>query len=381
MLADSVPTKKAELDRVLGGGIVKGSVILLAGEPGIGKSTLALQLASVFEKTVYAAGEESPAQIKLRADRLKIDTSKITVIPEGVVEHVVAEVEKNKPGVIIIDSIQTMRVESPSASPGPVNQLREATAIILRTAKSLNIPALIIGHITKTGDVAGPMMLEHLVDVVLFLEQDTSGSYRTLRGMKNRFGATDDVGIFAMTENGMRDVTNPSELLLPGGPQSSPGSAAVASMEGRRPLVVELQALTVISTYPSPRRLTTGVDPNRLAMLLAVLERRGGIVVSKDDVYLNSAGGFRLKETAADLGIIAAVSSAVRNRSAGASTLFCGEVGLGGEVRAVGRIDNRIREASALGFKKAFIPHQKTDSVQGMEIVPIKNIEELLAAI
>lgn len=381
ILADRVPTKINEFDRVLGGGIVKGSVILLAGEPGIGKSTLALQTAVCFKKTLYVAGEESAAQIKLRADRLQIDTTRIMVTADGIVESLVAETEREKPDLIIVDSIQTMRVESPTAGMGAVNQIREATAIILRTAKSLGIPAVIVGHVTKSGDVAGPMLLEHLVDVVLFLEQDTSGSFRMLRGMKNRFGATDDVGLFAMSETGMRDVSNPSELLLPGGPATGPGSAAVASMEGRRPLVIELQALTVPTTFGNPRRLSTGVDPNRLAMLLAVLERRGGIIVSADDVYLNSAGGFRLKETAIDLGIIAAVASAARDRALSPATLFCGEVGLGGEIRAVSRIDARLKEAAVLGFKKAFIPRQKTDNVSGMDLIPVGTIEELLCLI
>lgn len=378
LMADRVSCGIAEFDRVLGGGIVKGSVILFSGEPGIGKSTLTLQATAPFSRTLYCAGEESPAQVKLRADRIGIDTTRIIVASDATAEALIADIEKVKPDLIVVDSIQTMRVESPSAGMGAVNQIREATVIILRAAKTLGIPALIIGHVTKTGDIAGPMLLEHLVDVVLLMEQDTSGTFRTLRGMKNRFGATDDVGLFAMSEKGLRDIANPSELLLPGGPASACGTAAVASFEGRRPLIVELQALTVPTSFGTPRRLATGIDPNRLAMLLAVLERRGGVKVSDDDVYLNSAGGFRLRETAVDLGIVAAVASASRNTVQPLGTLYCGEVGLGGEVRPVSRIETRLKEAAALGFSRAVIPDQKVEHVSGVDVVKISTIAEML---
>lgn len=377
--ADRRATGIGELDRVLGGGIVRGSVALLAGDPGIGKSTLALQLCRAFENVLYAAGEESPAQVKLRADRIGAEARRITITTDAAVEHIVAETERARPDLVIVDSIQTMRVESPSSSVGAVNQIREATAILLRAAKKLGVPTIIIGHVTKTGDIAGPMLLEHLVDAVLILEQDTSGSYRMLRGMKNRFGSTDEVGLFAMSESGMREIVNPSEILLPGGTATAPGSAVVASMEGRRPLIVELQALTVSTAFGLPRRVSTGIDPNRLAMLLAVLERRGGILVSRDDVYVNSAGGFRLKETAVDLGVIAAVASAVRDRALPAATLFCGEVGLGGEVRPVGRLEQRLREAAALGFKSAMIPDQKLEPPQGVATKVVRSIGEMLS--
>lgn len=379
--ADRRASGIGELDRVLGGGLVRGSVVLLAGEPGIGKSTLALQLCRGFTNVLYAAGEESPAQVKLRADRINADATRITITTDAAVEHIVAEIERARPDLVVVDSIQTMRVESPSAGTGAVNQIREATAILLRAAKKLGIPTIIIGHVTKSGDIAGPMLLEHLVDAVLILEQDTSGAYRMLRGMKNRFGSTDEVGLFAMDETGMREIANPSEILLPGGTVTAPGSAVVSSMEGRRPLIVELQALTVSTAFGLPRRVSTGIDPNRLAMLLAVLERRGGILISRDDVYVNSAGGFRLKETAVDLGVIAAVASAVRDRPLPEATIFCGEVGLGGEVRPAGRLEQRLREAGALGFRHAFIPQQKVETPQGITTKIVRTIGEMLSSL
>jgi DNA repair protein RadA/Sms len=378
--AARVPTGNGELDRVLGGGIVRGAVVLLSGEPGIGKSTVALQITPAFASTLYAAGEESPAQIRLRADRLGIDPSRVTVTTEPTAEAIAAEAERMRPSLLIVDSIQTVRVES-ALTTGAVNQIREAAAIILRAAKKMAIPAIVIGHVTKTGDIAGPMLLEHLVDVVLMLEQDASGAYRLLRGTKNRFGATDEVGLFAMTETGLREIANPSEILLPSGAASIPGSAVTASMEGRRPLLVELQALTVSTAFGLPRRLSTGIDPNRLGMLLAVIERRGGVLVSKDDVYLNSAGGFRLKEPAVDLAVIAAVASAVRDRAVPRDAVFCGEVGLGGEVRPVPRLDSRLREAAKLGFRKAFAPVQTLEAPGGLEVITVGRIEDLLCAL
>ncbi len=370
-----------ELDRVLGGGLVPGSLTLLAGEPGIGKSTLALQLAAGMGSVLYAAGEESPAQIKLRANRLGVAGDRILVTTSPAVETILKQVEAEKPALVIVDSIQTVRVEDPSVTPGAVNQIREAAARCMRAAKGLGIPILLVGHVTKSGDIAGPMLLEHLVDTVLVLETDTSGSYRLLRTTKNRFGATDDVGLFAMSETGMREVTNPSEILLPSHLAPAPGSAITVSMEGRRPLVLELQALTMPTAYGLPRRLATGIDPNRLALLLAVLERRGRTMVSKDDVYLNSAGGFRLKETAVDLATIAAVASALRDQPLPAGAVFVGEVGLGGEVRPVGRLEPRLREAAALGFKAAWTPKQKVEVPAGMKIRAVSTIDELLEAL
>lgn len=379
--ADRRATGIGELDRVLGGGIVPGSLTLLAGEPGIGKSTLALQLAARAGAVLYAAGEESPAQIKLRADRLGVAGDRILVTTAPAVETILKQVEAAKPSLAIVDSIQTVRVEDPSVTPGAVNQIRESAARCMRCAKSLGIPIVLVGHVTKSGDIAGPMLLEHLVDAVLVLETDTSGSYRLLRSTKNRFGSTDEVGLFAMSEAGMREVTNPSEILLPAHQAPAPGSAITVSMEGRRPLVLELQALTMPTAYGIPRRLSTGIDPNRLALLLAVLERRGRTVVSKDDVYLNSAGGFRLKETAVDLAAVAAVASALRDQPLPAGAVFLGEVGLGGEVRPVGRLEPRLREAAALGFKTAWTPPQKAETPSGLAVRKVETIEELLEAL
>lgn len=379
--ADRKPTGIGELDRVLGGGIVPGSLTLLAGEPGIGKSTLALQLAAGAGTVLYAAGEESPAQIKLRADRLRVAGERILVSTEPTVEGILKQVETERPSLAIVDSIQTVRVEDPSVTPGAVNQIREAAARCMRAAKGLGVPIVLVGHVTKSGDIAGPMLLEHLVDAVLVLETDTSGSYRLLRSTKNRFGSTDEVGLFAMSEAGMREVTNPSEILLPAHKAPAPGSAVTVSMEGRRPLVLELQALTMPTAYGIPRRLATGIDANRLALLLAVLERRGATVVSKDDVYLNSAGGFRLKETAVDLAAVAAVASALRDQPLPAGAVFLGEVGLGGEVRPVGRLEPRLREAAALGFKTAWTPRQNVEAPAGIAVRAIESVADLLQAV
>ncbi|OIO32365.1 MAG: DNA repair protein RadA [Candidatus Hydrogenedentes bacterium CG1_02_42_14] len=375
--AGRIRTGISELDRVFGGGLVKGSINLLAGDPGIGKSTLALQMSSAFDSVLYAAGEESPSQIRLRADRLGIDSKRIKVTTETLVEKIVAEAKELMPSLLVIDSIQTARVET-SNSVGAVNQIREAAAYLLHSLKEPRIPAILVGHVTKSGDIAGPMLLEHLVDVVLLLESDTSGAYRLLRGLKNRFGSVDEVGLFAMGEDGMREITNPSELLLPTRTDLVPGSAVVASLEGRRPLLIELQALTVPTAFGTPRRLSTGIEQNRLSMLLAVLERRGGIQVGNSDVYLNSAGGFRLKEPAVDLGVEMAVASAVLDLPVPEHAIFIGEVGLGGEIRPVGKIESRLKEAAKLGFKSAFIPEQKIDSVSEISLRKVKHISEAL---
>ena len=355
-----------------------GSVILLSGDPGIGKSTLALQLAENFERTLYIGAEESPAQIKLRADRLGIANDRILLTTDGRLDRLGNLVDEEKPDLLIVDSIQTVRVESTgTGSLGPVNQVREAAALIIRVCKDKGLPCLIIGHVTKTGDVAGPMLLEHLVDVVLLMESDPSGGFRVLRGLKNRYGTTDETGIFVMTEKGILDLNEPSQILLPGGTSSRPGSAAVVSMEGRRPLALELQALTVSTSFGLPKRVATGIDPNRLAMLLAVLERRGGISCGKEDVYLNTAGGFRLKETAVDLGVIAAVGSSIKDVAVPEKTIFIGEVGLAGEIRPANRIDLRLKEAVALGFTRAYIPNQKVESSLNIEVQKIKTVRNL----
>lgn len=357
-----------ELERVLGGGFVPGGVVLLAGDPGIGKSTLALQATRDFKTTAYVSGEESPAQIKMRSERLGISGEGVMMISETSAEKIAHWLKAHSPDLVVLDSIQTLKSDSVMGAPGAVSQIRESAALLIQAAKEKGFPLLIIGHVTKSGDVAGPMILEHLVDVVLFMETDTSGGFRILRGLKNRFGATNEVGLFEMTGTGLIDLSDPSEIFLPSGQGEGVGSAGICSMEGRRPILIEVQALTSPTAYGLPRRLGTGVDQNRLSMLLAVLERRCDISVSRDDVYVNTAGGYRLREPSADLGILAATASSVKGVPLGANILFCGEVGLGGEIRPIPRLEDRLKEASRLGFRIAYAPAQEIDAAHGIEV-------------
>ncbi len=391
-----------EFDRVLGGGVVPGSLVLIGGDPGIGKSTLLLQtahqLAQRLPRILYVSAEESGQQIKLRASRLgigvvsseattsseKVDIDNhLYVLPETDLEDILRELESLKPQAAVIDSIQTLYFASLTSAPGSVAQVRECTSALMQVAKRENITLFIVGHVTKEGAIAGPRVLEHLVDTVLYFEGDRYASHRLLRSVKNRFGATHEIGIFEMAEQGLQEVANPSELFLGSRDESSPGSATVVACEGTRPILVELQALVSPTSYTSPRRSTTGVDYNRLQQILAVLEKRVGIPLSKLDVYVASAGGLGVEEPAADLGIAVAVVASFRDRIVDRRTVLIGEVGLGGQVRLVSQMELRLKEAAKLGFKRAIVPKGQTYSEDlGLEIVAVaKVIDAIIAAI
>lgn len=367
-----VATGSPELDRVLGGGIVPGSLVLLGGEPGIGKSTLLLQVAGDIAAdgdgdVIYVSAEESAQQVKLRADRLGIESERLLLLPETELEAIVEVVERARPRVIVVDSIQTIASPQIQSAPGSVSQVRECTLQLMRMAKSIHVPVFIIGHVTKEGTVAGPRALEHIVDAVLYLEGERFHSYRLLRGVKNRFGATNEVGVFEMRGEGMRDVENPSALFLAEHSGHASGSAVIVSLEGTRPLLVEVQALVSTTAFGTPRCTANGLDHNRMLMLLAVLQKRVGLALGNQDVYVNVAGGFSLGEPAVDLGVAAAVSSSFREQRISPETVLIGEVGLGGELRAVTRTDARIREAAKLGFKLCVVPAAANVSERGYE--------------
>ncbi len=349
-----------EFDRVLGGGFVKGSLVLIGGDPGIGKSTLLLQaLSSIGQrhKTLYISGEESPQQIRLRADRLGLPGGlSIAVLAATDFAAIAAALERDKPDLAIVDSIQTLYVEELSAAPGSVSQIREATAGLLRLAKTRNITIVLVGHVTKDGSLAGPRVLEHMVDTVLYFEGERQQSYRILRAVKNRFGATDELGIFEMTDRGLQEVDNASQALLSGRPIQVPGSVVTACMEGTRPILVEIQALLNESAYGSPQRMAQGLDRNRITMLLAVLEKQFRFGLNNMDTYANVVGGLRVAETAADLAVVAAIMSSLKNKPIRASSLVFGEVGLTGEIRSIGQADRRIQEAARLGFTSFILP-------------------------
>ena len=376
-----------EADRVLGGGIVKGSLVLIAGDPGIGKSTLILQVCErISEKTntLYISGEESISQIKLRADRMGIKNVNILLASETVFEKIEGLVEKNPPGMLVIDSIQTVFSDDLTSAPGSVSQVREVTGRLLRIAKKQGITVIIVGHVTKEGAIAGPRVLEHMVDTVLYFEGERHLSYRILRAVKNRFGSTNEIGIFEMTGTGLREVENPSAAMLSGRPEDAPGSVVVAAMEGTRPMLVEIQALVCETAFGMPRRMATGIDYNRVTLLIAVLEKRVGIQMHNHDAYVNVIGGIKLDEPACDLGTIVAVASSFRNLAVDSSTVFMGEVGLTGEVRTVGRIDARVMEAMRLGFKRCVVPEgnmaalERMGEIPGMEIVPVRTVEQAI---
>jgi DNA repair protein RadA/Sms len=374
-----VPTTVAELDRVLGGGIVPGSIILLGGEPGIGKSTLALQLATLVSPTLYISGEESVEQIKMRADRLfskKIDFHLANITAT---ESICATIRAEKPALAIIDSIQTISSSDIPGEPGNPNQVRAAAVSLLETAKSTNTAIIIIGHVTNEGTVAGPRTLEHLVDTVLYLEGERHHSYRLLRTVKNRFGATDEVGIFDMQETGLTQVTNPSAAFIAERGENMPGSILTCLMEGTRPLLVEIQALVNKTVFGYPVRKASGFDLNRLHVLAAVLEKRAGLVLGQYDIHINVVGGIEADEPAADLAVCLAIASSYKDKAAGADLVVFGEVGLGGEVRAVSQSEKRIKEATALGMKRVITALQaKTQSPEKIKIIGVKNITELI---
>lgn len=367
-------TSMEEFDRVLGGGIVRGSLILVGGDPGIGKSTLLLQVSkSVAEnkKIFYISGEESSKQIKIRAQRLDVKTSNLFIVSETNISIIERMIEEFKPEFVVIDSIQTMYKSELQSAPGSVSQVREATSTFMRIAKDLNIAIFIVGHVTKEGSIAGPRVLEHMVDTVLYFEGDRHHTYRILRTVKNRFGSTNEIGIFEMKGNGLREVKNPSEMLLSGRPENVPGSSIVCSMEGTRPVLVEIQALTSNTSFGMPRRMATGIDYNRVILLMAVLEKRVGMQLQTSDVYVNVAGGLKLDEPACDLGVTMAIASSFKNLYIDPKTVMIGEVGLTGEIRGVNFIEKRIIEAQKIGFKKCIVPKE---NIRGIEIIPNINV-------
>ena len=382
--ANRTSTGYVELDRVLGGGLVKGSLILLGGEPGIGKSTLILQLCEKVQgdgKVLYVSGEESAEQIKLRADRLDVKNDDLMFLGETDIDVIKDAIADMKPKLVIIDSIQTMYSDEITAAAGSVSQVREITSQIMRMCKAQQITTIIIGHVTKEGNIAGPRVLEHMVDTVLYLEGERYNTYRILRAVKNRFGSTNEIGMFEMRQEGMCEVTNPSDILITEREDNPSGSCILASVEGTRPILVEIQALTSQTVFGLPKRTANGFDYNRLAVLIAVLEKRAGLSLGNQDVYLNVAGGMRISEPAADLGIIATVASSYKNVPISQSTVVMGEVGLTGEVRRINLIEKRLKEAEKLGFKTCIIPENNKKGLKDdykLDIIGVKNIGEML---
>ncbi|MGN0436911.1 MAG: DNA repair protein RadA [Lachnospiraceae bacterium] len=378
-------TGMKELDRVLGGGIVKGSLILVGGDPGIGKSTLLLQvcrnLTNNGNKVLYVSGEESLQQIKLRADRLGGFTKDMLLLSETNLGSIEGAISKNSPEVVIIDSIQTMYLEEVSSGAGSVSQVREVTGRLMRIAKQLNVAIFIVGHVTKEGTVAGPRTLEHMVDTVLYFEGEKNAVYRILRGVKNRFGSTNEMGVFEMKDTGLYEVENPSQVMLNGRPVDASGSVVVCSMEGTRPLLIEIQALVCQTNFNLPRRTSVGIDYNRVNLLMAVLEKRAGMMLSGCDAYVNLAGGMRLNEPAIDLGIIVALVSSFKNVVVDPQTIIFGEVGLTGEVRGVSMAAQRVKESYKMGFTTCILPKincEGLETIPGMKLIGVSNIAEVL---
>lgn len=379
-----IVTTVSEFDRVLGGGIVSGSVLLLGGDPGIGKSTLMMQIAANLRDKIvlYVSGEESAKQIKLRADRLKFPSNdSFLILAETNLDVITEVIDRSPPDIIIIDSIQTMYRAQLESSPGSVGQVRESAAIFTRIAKEKSIPVFLIGHVTKEGVIAGPKVIEHMVDTVLQFEGERHYAYRILRVMKNRFGSTNEIGVFEMRESGLQEVKNPSEVFLSERSPGASGSSVVASIEGTRPILIEVQALVSSTNYGVPQRNTTGFDYRRLSLLLAVLEKRLGMLLGQQDVFVNIAGGISVDEPAVDLGIASSIVSSLRDRSIDSQTVVVGEIGLGGEVRTVSHIEKRIQEAAKLGFKRIIIPKNNLKEVvrtDKIEIVAVERIEDAM---
>lgn len=380
-----IVTGIGELDRVLGGGIVQGSLTLVGGDPGIGKSTLLLQvcrnLSGAGHKVLYISGEESLAQIKMRADRLGEFTREMQLLCETNLDEITEVIRSCKPEAVVIDSIQTMYNENVSAAPGSVSQVRESTGILLQLAKGLGVSVFIVGHVTKEGTVAGPRVLEHMVDTVLYFEGDRHASYRILRGVKNRFGSTNEIGVFEMREQGLVEVQNPSEYMLNGRPENASGSVVACTMEGTRPLLVEIQALVCQSNFGIPRRQTTGTDFNRVNLLMAVLEKRSGLQLASCDAYVNITGGMKIMEPAIDLGIVLAIVSSFRNRSMSPKLIAFGEVGLSGEVRAVSMARQRVAEAEKLGFTTCIVPYVCAEDCRknsGIRVIGVRTVQDAI---
>ncbi|MDD6492906.1 MAG: DNA repair protein RadA [Firmicutes bacterium] len=382
---DRISTHMKELDRVLGGGLVKGSLTLVGGDPGIGKSTLLLQvcrnMAQDGQEVLYVSGEESLKQIKIRANRIGEFNNQLKLMCETSLDAIEETMRHMKPDVVVIDSIQTMYQEDISSAPGSVSQVREATSLFLQLAKGLNISIFIVGHVTKEGTVAGPRVLEHMVDTVLYFEGDRHASYRILRGVKNRFGSTNEIGVFEMEATGLKEVQNPSEFMLSGKPEEASGSVVVCSMEGTRPMLIEIQALVCHTSFGLPRRQAIGTDFNRVNLLIAVLEKRLGMSLGNYDAYVNIAGGIRIMEPAIDLGIVMAIASSFKNRAIDNRLIAIGEVGLSGEVRGVSQIQVRVAEAKKLGFTTCVIPFVCMDSVKevtGIKLIGVKSVGDAI---
>lgn len=385
---ERIQTGFNELDRVLGGGIVRGSLVLIGGDPGIGKSTILLQmcrnLSLTNKKVLYISGEESLKQIKIRADRIGEFNDTIELLCETNLEYIEESLKEGKPDVAIIDSIQTVYRDDISSAPGSVSQVRESTNILMQLAKKNAITIFIVGHVTKEGVVAGPRVLEHMVDTVLYFEGDRYASYRILRAVKNRFGSTNEIGVFEMQEDGLQEVTNPSEYMLNGRPDNASGSVVTCSIEGTRPMLVEIQALACRTNFGMPRRTAAGTDYNRVNLLLAVIEKRLNMNFGECDVYVNMAGGIKLNEPALDLGLVMALISSYKDRSISEKIIAFGEVGLSGEVRAVNMVDRRVAEAVKLGFETCILPQVSLDTVKnikGIKLIGVKNIKEIMSFI
>ena len=386
--AARMSTGMGELDRVLGGGIVQGSLVLVGGDPGIGKSTLLLQvcrnLSDAGKKVLYISGEESLQQIRLRAERMGSFTEHLLILCETDLQAIRETITRLQPQVVVIDSIQTMYNESVSSAPGSVSQVRESTGVLMQIAKTQNITIFIVGHVTKEGVVAGPRVLEHMVDTVLYFEGDRYASYRVLRGVKNRFGSTNEIGVFEMRTSGLAEVANPSEYMLEGKPENASGSIVACTMEGTRPVLLEVQALVCQSSLAFPRRTADGTDLNRVNLLMAVLEKRAGLRVSSCDAYINIAGGIRMNEPALDLGIVLAVASSMKDTPIDEKTIAFGEVGLSGEVRSVTMPEQRVREAKKLGFDTVILPMscmKQVARVDGIHLTGVRNVRQAIQAI
>ena len=377
-----------EFDRVLGGGVIPGSLILIGGDPGIGKTTLLLQalprLGLPDEQLLYVSGEESPRQIKMRGERLGVAHRNLLILAETSLEQMLKAIQEIQPAAVVVDSIQTVYTEQLTSAPGSISQVQEVAGQLMWFAKRSNTPVFIIGHVTKEGAIAGPRLLEHIVDTVLYFEGDKGHSFRILRAVKNRFGSTNEIGVFEMKETGLEEVGNPSELFLAERPQQTNGSVVVSSLEGSRPILVELQALVSPTSYPMPKRMANGVELTRVSLLIAVMEKRLGLHLSGQDVYVNVVGGIQIDEPAIDLGLVAAITSSLRESPIDHFTMVVGEVGLGGEVRAISQADLRIREAAKMGFRRCLLPERnltKLDPVEGIELIGIREVGEALDAV